>query len=63
LVSSINHPKGKAILIDQKYFTPLKQSYVITRYAKDKKLAFEFSDFISSQKAKEIFKKYGFDTP
>ncbi|ELC1214027.1 substrate-binding domain-containing protein, partial [Campylobacter jejuni] len=53
----------KAILIDQKYFTPLKQSYVITRYAKDKKLAFEFSDFISSQKAKEIFKKYGFDTP
>ncbi|EFN0497429.1 molybdate ABC transporter substrate-binding protein [Campylobacter coli] len=63
LVSSINHPKGKAILIDQKYFTPLKQSYVITKYAKDKKLAFEFSDFISSQKAKEIFKKYGFDTP
>ncbi|EKG4576221.1 molybdate ABC transporter substrate-binding protein, partial [Campylobacter jejuni] len=27
------------------------------------KLAFEFSEFISSSKAKEIFKKYGFSTP
>ncbi|MEE26078.1 molybdate ABC transporter substrate-binding protein, partial [Campylobacter jejuni] len=25
--------------------------------------AFEFSEFISSSKAKEIFKKYGFSTP
>nr|WP_260511709.1 molybdate ABC transporter substrate-binding protein [Campylobacter jejuni] len=63
LVSSINHPKGKAIIIDTKYFSPLEQSYVITKYAKDKKLAFEFSEFIGSSKAKEIFKKYGFSTP
>ncbi|MBZ7968401.1 molybdate ABC transporter substrate-binding protein [Campylobacter molothri] len=63
LVSPINHPKGKASIIDPKYFTPLKQSFVITKYAKNKKLAFEFSDFISSTKAREIFKKYGFDTP
>ncbi|HEH5897476.1 TPA: molybdate ABC transporter substrate-binding protein, partial [Campylobacter jejuni] len=27
------------------------------------KLAFEFSEFIGSSKAKEIFKKYGFSTP
>ncbi|ELW3015556.1 molybdate ABC transporter substrate-binding protein, partial [Campylobacter jejuni] len=63
LVSSINHPKGKAVIIDAKYFSPLEQSYVITKYAKDKKLAFEFNEFIDSSKAKEIFKKYGFSTP
>ncbi|CAM4012413.1 molybdate ABC transporter substrate-binding protein [Campylobacter hepaticus] len=63
LASPINQAKGKVVLIDPKYFTPLKQSYVITKYAKDKKLAFEFSNFISSTKAKEIFKKYGFETP
>ncbi|MBZ7938469.1 molybdate ABC transporter substrate-binding protein [Campylobacter sp. W0014] len=63
LVSPINRPKGYASIIDPKYFTPLKQSFVITKYAKNKKLAFEFSDFIGSTKAKEIFKKYGFDTP
>lgn len=63
LVSPANHPKGKAVIVDSKYFTPLEQSYVITKYAKDNKLALEFSDFIASSKAKEIFKKYGFDTP
>ncbi|HED8188957.1 TPA: molybdate ABC transporter substrate-binding protein [Campylobacter jejuni] len=63
LVSPINHPKGKTSIINPKYFSPLEQSYVITKYAKDKKLAFEFSEFISSSKAKEIFKKYGFSTP
>lgn len=63
LISPINHPKGKAVLIDPKYFQALKQSFVITKYAKDKKLAFEFSDFITSPKAQEIFKKYGFNTP
>ncbi|MFY4755153.1 molybdate ABC transporter substrate-binding protein [Campylobacter jejuni] len=63
LVSPINHPKGKTSIINPKYFSPLEQSYVITKYAKDKKLAFEFSEFIGSLKAKEIFKKYGFSTP
>ncbi|OEW18963.1 molybdate ABC transporter substrate-binding protein [Campylobacter sp. BCW_6879] len=63
LVSPINQPKGKTSIVDAKYFSPLEQSYVITKYAKNKKLAFEFSEFISSLKAKEIFKKYGFSTP
>lgn len=56
LVSPINHPKGKTSIINPKYFSPLEQSYVITKYAKNKKLAFEFSEFIGSLKAKEIFK-------
>ncbi|HGQ6563031.1 TPA: molybdate ABC transporter substrate-binding protein [Campylobacter jejuni subsp. jejuni] len=63
LVSPIQSSKGKTSIIDAKYFSPLEQSYVITKYAKDKKLAFEFSEFIGSSKAKEIFKKYGFSTP
>ncbi|EAI8563724.1 molybdate ABC transporter substrate-binding protein [Campylobacter upsaliensis] len=63
LVSSVNLPKGKAVLIDSKFYTPLEQSFVLTKYAKDKKLALEFADFIISNEAKAIFKKYGFDTP
>ncbi|MEB2807225.1 molybdate ABC transporter substrate-binding protein [Campylobacter upsaliensis] len=63
LVSSVNLPKGKAVLIDPKFYTPLEQSFVLTKYAKDKKLALEFADFIISNEAKAIFKKYGFDTP
>lgn len=63
LVSEVNNPKGKAVLIDEKYFEPLEQSFLITKYGKDKKLAKEFADFISTQEAKAIIKKYGFSTP
>ena len=63
LVSAINHPKGKAVIIDEKLFEPLEQSFVITKYAKNKKLANEFADFVSSARGKEIIKKYGFNTP
>lgn len=62
LVSPINKPKGKAVLIDGKYFSPLEQSFVITKYAKDKKLAKEFSDFVLSKDGKAIIEKYGFGT-
>lgn len=63
LVSSVNQPKGKAVLINPKLYTPLKQSFVLTKHAKDKKLALEFANFIQSDEAKAIFKKYGFNTP
>lgn len=63
LVSEVNNPKGKVVLIDKKYFTPLEQSFLITKYGKDKKLASKFADFIGTEEAKTIFKKYGFDTP
>lgn len=62
LVSKVNQPKGKAVLVDEKYFTPLKQSFVITKFAKDKPLAKKFADFVLSPKGKEIIKKYGFNT-
>ena len=60
LVSPINNPKGKAVLIDKSLYTPLKQSFVITKYAKDKNLTNKFADFVLSSKGKEILKKYGF---
>ncbi|MBS4274846.1 molybdate ABC transporter substrate-binding protein [Campylobacter vulpis] len=63
LVSNVNSPKGKTVIIDSKLYTPLEQSFVLTKYAKDKKLALEFADFIVSDEAKVVFKKYGFDTP
>lgn len=47
-------------LIDTTKYTPLEQSFVLTKYAKDKPLAKKFSDFIISQRAKDIFKEYGF---
>ncbi|TEY04612.1 molybdate ABC transporter substrate-binding protein [Campylobacter sp. US33a] len=63
LVSPVNKPKGKVVLINEKYFTPLEQSFVITKYAKNKKLATQFADFVSSKQGKDIIKKYGFNTP
>ncbi|MCX2683046.1 molybdate ABC transporter substrate-binding protein [Campylobacter sp. MIT 21-1685] len=63
LVSAVTKPKGKAVVIDEKLFEPLKQSFVITKYAKTNKLAKEFADFVSSQEGKAIIKKYGFNTP
>ncbi len=63
LVSKVNNPKGKAFIIDEKLYEPLRQSFVLTTSAKDKKLAQEFADFVGSQKGKEIIKKYGFNTP
>ncbi|MFA7070157.1 MAG: molybdate ABC transporter substrate-binding protein [Sulfurimonas sp.] len=53
-------PKDSYMVIDGSKFSPLDQSFVITKYAKDKPLAKEFGDFVVSDKAKEIFKKYGF---
>ena len=60
LVSPVNNPKGKAVLADSKLFSPLEQSFVITKYAKGKKLATEFSNFVLSKVGKAIIKKYGF---
>jgi len=47
-------------LIDTTTYKPLEQSFVLTKYAKEKPLAVKFGDFILSQRAKDIFKEYGF---
>ncbi|OHE20709.1 MAG: molybdate ABC transporter substrate-binding protein [Sulfurimonas sp. RIFOXYD2_FULL_37_8] len=54
--------KGAYLIIDSSKHLPLKQSFVITKYAKNKPLAQKFADFITSENAKKIFEKYGFTT-
>jgi len=48
------------LVIDETLHAPLRQSFVITKYAKDLASAKLFEEFVLSQKAKEIFSKYGF---
>ena len=62
LVSPINKPKGKVVTVDSKLFSPLEQSFVITKYGKNKKVAKAFSDFVLSKEGKTIIEKYGFGT-
>ncbi len=54
--------KGEYLVIDKSKYAPMEQSFVITKYAKAKSLAIKFASFITSKSAKEIFKKYGFET-
>jgi len=54
--------KGEYLTIDRSKYAPLEQSFVVTKYAKNKPLAQKFADFITSDMAKKIFHKYGFET-
>jgi molybdate transport system substrate-binding protein len=47
--------------IDNKLFTPIDQGIVILKRAKNNIDAIKFYDFIFSKKAKNIFKKYGYE--
>ncbi|MBW8330438.1 MAG: molybdate ABC transporter substrate-binding protein [Prolixibacteraceae bacterium] len=55
--------QGKYFLIDEKSHRPLEQAYVILNHAKQNRVAFEFSEFISGPAARLIFEKYGFTLP
>ncbi len=46
--------------VDPKLYTPIQQGIVLLKFAKDNKEYKAFYDFILSQKAKAIFKKYGY---
>jgi len=50
--------KNNYLEIDSKLYTPIKQGIIII---KDSKESREFYNFILSKKAKEIFKKYGYE--
>lgn len=55
-------PKGEYLVVDSSKYTPLTQSFVVTKYAKNKPLASKFASFIVSKRAKAILKEYGFNT-
>jgi len=48
------------LLIDSSKYTPMEQSFVITKYAKEKPLASLFGEFLLSDIAQKSFEKYGF---
>ncbi|WP_281951699.1 molybdate ABC transporter substrate-binding protein [Nitrosophilus kaiyonis] len=49
------------IEVDKNLYSPIKQGAVILKNAKEKRYAKDFLNFIMSKKAKNIFKKYGYD--
>jgi molybdate transport system substrate-binding protein len=55
-------PKGEYMVIDKSKYSPMEQSFVLTKYAKGKPLATKFASFITSKGSKDVFKKYGFET-
>jgi len=52
--------ESEYMLIEQNSYSPMKQAFVLTRYAKGKPLAQKFGDFLLSDNAQSIFEKYGF---
>ena len=50
------------VIVDPSLYTPLEQGFIVTQHAKDKPLAFQFSQFIDSKEAIAILEKYGFKT-
>jgi len=52
--------ESEYLLIDQSRYSPMKQAFVLTKYAKEKPLAYKFGDFLLSEAAQKSFEKYGF---
>ncbi|MFA5461197.1 MAG: molybdate ABC transporter substrate-binding protein [Sulfurimonas sp.] len=48
------------MLIDKTKYSLMEQSFVLTKYAKDKPLAKKFAEFILSNEAQDIFEEFGF---
>ena len=57
--------KGKWVDVDPKSYSPIAQGVVVLKHAKenDLKKSQQFFDFLFSDKAQEIFKKYGYTLP
>lgn len=60
LLKETNAPKGIYKLVDQSLYTPLHQSFVLTKYGKSKPLAQDFAHFVLSEKGQAILENYGF---
>lgn len=57
----LQYKEGKNwVDVDSRLYTPIKQGIVILQHARKSEAATAFYNFIFSQKAKDIFKKYGY---
>lgn len=48
------------LVIDSSKYKQMEQSFILTKYSRNKPLATKFASFIISEEAKNIFDKYGF---
>lgn len=55
--------KGKYILLDEKSYSPLEQSYVVLKNSEKKADVMKFYNYIETAEAKKILSKYGFKLP
>ncbi len=51
------------IEVDTNLYTPISQGIIITKHGSNNSAAKKIYDFILSKEAKNIFKKYGYNTP
>jgi len=49
--------------IPQKWYPPLRQAFIVTRYGEKNPLAYDFVKFLATKSAQKIMKKYGFELP
>lgn len=59
----VKKQQGVHLLIDSAAYTPITHGFVITKRAKDNPLAWKLAAFLTSPRAQEIFKEYGFFPP
>jgi len=52
--------ESEYMLIEPSRYTPMRQAFVLTKYAKEKPLAKKFGDFLLLESTQNIFEKYGF---
>lgn len=62
-VSPALKEKGGYYLIPENLYSPLDQGYVVLKRAADNPLAKTFADFVASEPARVIFRRYGFALP
>ncbi|TXH92614.1 substrate-binding domain-containing protein, partial [Thauera aminoaromatica] len=55
--------QGGYTLIDAGLHEPLEQGFMLTRAAAGKPLATAFAEFIGSESARAVLRRYGFELP
>lgn len=58
---ALNNDEISYVILDQALYSPIIQSLGIVKNSKNKEAAAEFIEYLSSEKAREIMKKYGYD--